>query len=127
MLLLKDYLNNKDKKGGNLTVHTPFLWSQLAEIRGCVPSMQYKARWKYLAGCSKLKKGKSGETPQAIVDGRHYLTPREAASVVMLALWDSEVRELVDPELGSEAIEAHQVEELFDRWMREKVSDKAKA
>ena len=124
MLLLKEYLNNKSRKeDGNLTVHTPFLWEQIAKIRGGMPSMRYRTRWKFLAGCSRVK----GRHPNlsVVVDGRHYLTPRESAAIVMLALWEGEIREKVDPELGSEAITADRLEDLFDRWMREDVSPEA--
>ncbi len=118
MIRLNQYLNNKSKKeGGNLTVHGPYLWEEISKIRGGMPSMRYRTRWKFLSGCSIIK-GK-GTDLKVIVDGRHYLTPREAASIVMLALWEGQVRALVDPELGSEAIAAEQVEPLFDRWMVE--------
>jgi hypothetical protein len=115
---LNEYLNNKSKKeGGNLTVHGPYLWEELSKIRGGMPSMRYRTRWKFLAGCAKS----TGKYPdlKVVVDGRHYLTPREAASIVMLALWESQVSKLVDPELGSESIVPEQVEGLFDRWMTE--------
>jgi hypothetical protein len=118
MIRLNEYLNNKSKKeGGNLTVHGPYLWEEISKIRGGMPSMRYRTRWKFLSGCSVVK----GKYPdiRVVVDGRHYVTPREAASIAMLALWEGQVRILVDPQLGSESITAEQIEFLFDRWMVE--------
>jgi hypothetical protein len=120
-----EYLNGKGKKeeADNRTVHSPFLWEQLGLLRGTAPSKEYRRRWKVLVGCSKIK-GK-GEAMTVVSDGRHYLTPREAAGIVMIALWDGEVRAKVSPELNAIDVLPSKVEALFDKWMASDPSEDA--
>jgi hypothetical protein len=112
-----EYLDGKGKKGeiDNRTVHGPFLWEQLGSIRGNIPSKEYRRRWKLLVGCSKIK-GR-GASMTVVSDGRHYMTPREAAGILMIALWDSEVRAKVSPQLNAIDVLPSKVGEFFDKWM----------
>jgi hypothetical protein len=114
----EDYPDNKNARDSknSLSVPAPFLWDEIAKLRGCIPSKKYKKQWKILVGCSTSK----GTYPNLVVTsaGRHYLTPREAAGILMLALWDGEVKAKVEPGLTGVSIKASMMPALFDKWMR---------
>jgi hypothetical protein len=113
-VLYSDYKDNKGEVGR--TVPTSWLWSQLSPLRGgkAIHSSS-KIDWKILVGCATV----SGVYPnlKISVDPRHYLTPREAAGIVMLALWTDTIRPIVRPDLKIGRIEPMQVATLFNEWM----------
>lgn len=123
--IYSEYLDGKGGKGktDNRTVHAPFVWEQLGLIRGVEPSKEYRRIWKLLVGCSKMKG--SGETLTVVSDGRHYLTPREAAGIVMIALWDGEVRAKTMPDLQANDVQPSKVGQYFDKWMEANPSEQA--
>lgn len=116
-----DYSQYRNGKGQNgeeddRSVPTAWLWDELAKFRGTLPHSHTKVAWKILVGCSKS----TGKYPniKVRVDQRHSLTPREAAGIVLLALWDETLRPVVRPKLRSGKIMAEDVPRLFDEWMR---------
>lgn len=111
------YRNGKGRDGeaDDRSVPTTWLWDELAKFRGSLPHSHTKAAWKIMVGCSRS----SGSYPniKVRVDQRHSLTPREAAGIVLLALWDDILRQSVRPDLRVGRITAEDIPKLFDTWM----------
>lgn len=116
----QDYRNGKGRDGeaDDRCVPSSWLWDELQKFRGTPPHSSTKVQWKTLVGCVKS----TGKYPdiKVKVDQRHYLTPREAAGIVLLALWDDTLRQIIKPELRSGKILAEDVPKLFDQWMKKR-------